>query len=129
MEECKDSGKSVWRKSIQLLFATLIDRSKICGFILSKIKRLKNNSHSIYNKQTHLKHFGGLKMQIPKRIELLIQKREKLALKLDNACQELDEWLDKHHIDVPCEDVHGGCEIYANPQESADSVRKSIINH
>ena len=39
-------------------------------------------------------------MQIPKKVLSLIEKRAKLASKLQEVNFELDEWLDKHQIDV-----------------------------
>lgn len=67
-------------------------------------------------------------MQIPKKIEKLIEKRIELAIKLDNVCGELDEWLDKNDIETENEDSHGGVEIYVNPHDSGERIRKAILN-
>lgn len=65
-------------------------------------------------------------MKIPKYIDNALIQRRKLACKLDNYCQIVDEWLDKNNIEVPCEDSHGGVELYVNPIESELSIRESI---
>lgn len=65
-------------------------------------------------------------MQIPKKILSLIEKRAKLASKLWDVNCELDEWLDKHQIDVESEDYRGGVEIFENPYESAERVLEAI---
>jgi hypothetical protein len=65
-------------------------------------------------------------MSIPNRINLLLKKRTRLAIELDNTCDELDTWLDENNITAPSEDTHGGVEIYANPKESELSVRNAI---
>ena len=66
-------------------------------------------------------------MQIPKRIEKLIEKRIKLAVQLDDVCNELDEWLDKHDIETEFEDSHDGVEIYVNPHDSGERVKDAIL--
>lgn len=66
-------------------------------------------------------------MQIPKKIEKLIEKRIKLATQLDDVCNELDEWLDKNDIETEFEDSHGGVEIYVNPYDSGERVKNAIL--
>lgn len=66
-------------------------------------------------------------MQIPKKIEKLIERRTKLACQLDDVCGELDAWLDAHGIETENEDIHGGVEIYVNPYDSGERVRNAIL--
>ena len=68
-------------------------------------------------------------MKIPKRIEALIDKRTKLASRLDDACGELDAWLDKNNIETESEDTHGGVEIFVNPYDSGQRIKEAILNH
>ena len=66
-------------------------------------------------------------MRIPKNIEKLIERRERLAYQLDKAMGELDDWLDKNGIIAEDCDTHGGVEIYVNPSDSADRIRQVIL--
>lgn len=70
-------------------------------------------------------------MKIPKYIDNLISRREKLAYELEGACHVLEEWLQENGWDDLSgddlmEDTHGGAEIYCNPSESANRIRKYI---
>lgn len=71
-------------------------------------------------------------MKIPKYIDNLISRRERLAYELEDACRALEEWLEKNGWDDLLsgddlmEDTHGGVEIYCNPSESAKRIRKYI---
>lgn len=70
-------------------------------------------------------------MKIPKYIDNLISRRERLAYELEDACRALEEWLEKNGWDDMLdgdlmEDTHGGVEIYVNPDESADRIRRYI---
>lgn len=68
-------------------------------------------------------------MKVPKYVEKMIQKRLTLAVKLDDACDELEKWLEEHGADLDdelMEDTHGGVEIYINPHESAERIREYI---
>ena len=67
-------------------------------------------------------------MQIPKNIEKLIERRERLAYQLDKVVGELDDWLDKNDIVAEDCDTHGGVEIYVNPTDSAERIRQCILN-
>ena len=66
-------------------------------------------------------------MEIPRKIEKLIERRTRLAVQLDNVCNELDEWLDTHNIEVENEDSHGGVEIYVNPYDSGERIKEAIL--
>ena len=40
-------------------------------------------------------------MQIPKTVEQMILRRERLAIQLDDAMNALDHWLDKNGVNYP----------------------------
>lgn len=67
-------------------------------------------------------------MNIPKGIEKLIDKRAKLAKQLMCADSELSEWIEKNSITVEEYDYKTGCEMYCNPDESADRIRQAILD-
>lgn len=67
-------------------------------------------------------------MEIPKYIEQLIQRREKLANKLNEVSVELGDWLKKNHISLGEDYTLSGCMIYCEPSMAADAVREDIIN-
>lgn len=70
-------------------------------------------------------------MKIPKYIDNLISRRERLAYELEDAYRALEIWLEKNGWDDLLdgdlmEDTRGGVEIYVNPDESADRIRRYI---
>lgn len=65
-------------------------------------------------------------MKIPKYIEKIIEQRCKLAFELNSKDFELSEWLEKNEIEVSTDDIFGGCEMYVNPSDSANRIRKAI---
>jgi hypothetical protein len=65
-------------------------------------------------------------MEVPKYVEEMIKRRERLAMQLDDVCRDLDTWLDKNDIETEMRDTHGGVEIYVNPTESAQRIREAI---
>lgn len=67
-------------------------------------------------------------MKIPKYIEVLIEKREKLAAELISTDWKLSEWLEKNEVDVEECDTRGGCEMYVNPFASAIRIKQAIEN-
>lgn len=67
-------------------------------------------------------------MKIPKYIEVLIEKREKLAAELISTDWKLSEWLEKNGVDVEECDTRGGCEMYVNPWDSAARIKRAIEN-
>ena len=67
-------------------------------------------------------------MKIPTYIDEALKKRTRYALLLDKQCSIVDEWLDKNGIECLLEDTHGGVEIYANPENSEESIRDCIKN-
>lgn len=66
-------------------------------------------------------------MKINGYVENLIKRRERLALQLDIAYRNLDHYLDSNKIETEIYDSHGGTEIYVNPTESAERIRKAIL--
>ena len=67
-------------------------------------------------------------MKIPKYVENLIDKRQKLAEKLMIISCELDEWLIKNDIHMGEEYTCTGCMIYCEPATAAQCVREDILN-
>ena len=70
-------------------------------------------------------------MKIPKYIDNLISRRERLAYELEDVCITLEVWLEKNGWDDLLdgdlmEDTRGGVEIYVNPSKSANRIRKYI---
>ena len=67
-------------------------------------------------------------MKIPKYVENLIDKRQKLAEKLMIISCELDEWLIKNDIHMGEEYTCTGCMIYCEPENAAQCVREDILS-
>lgn len=71
-------------------------------------------------------------MEIPKRIQKLIDRRERLAMELMNACTELESWLKKNGADLTDPDIADstltGCMIYCEPGNAKSSVEDYIRN-
>lgn len=66
-------------------------------------------------------------MTITKYIDTLLKRRTRLAKQLDDVCQKLDDWLDKNGIDPDSACWHTGVEIYVNPDNSEEEVRRAIL--
>lgn len=58
-------------------------------------------------------------MKIPKRVQNLLDRREKLAMNLMSVSSELDTWLEKNGADFMDSDLVNstltGCMIYCEP--------------
>lgn len=71
-------------------------------------------------------------MKIPKYIEELLNKREKLAYQLNECTVKLDDWLEKNGADLMdkdiCDAVISGCMIYAEPTTAKYLVMEYIRN-
>lgn len=67
-------------------------------------------------------------MKVPIYIKKLIERRARLAVLLNYTDYKLRDWLEKNCIDVEECDVYGGCEMYVNPQNSADRIIQAIEN-
>lgn len=66
-------------------------------------------------------------MDIPKKIEKLINQRRRYAELVEKIDYELSIWLKKNRINVDEQDVFGGSEVYLNPIGSANRIRKEIL--
>lgn len=67
-------------------------------------------------------------MKIPKYVERLIQRRERLAWELIKVGSDLDEWLEKNNISTETAYTNTGVMIYCEPESAARLVREDIIN-
>ena len=67
-------------------------------------------------------------MEIPKRINYLIDQREKLAKKLNHTDCELSEWMEKQGMNLfeMSDFTRNGCMIYCEPNAAARSVKEEI---
>lgn len=67
-------------------------------------------------------------MKIPKKIDKLIEKRQKLAEELNAADLVLCEWLENKGINTAMlqDSVATGCMMYCEPGTAANNVRKAI---
>lgn len=66
-------------------------------------------------------------MKIPKYIEQLIQRREKLGWDLIKVSSDLDKWLEKYNIQTGTDYTSSGCMIYCEPSAAAKLVREDIL--
>jgi len=71
-------------------------------------------------------------MEIPKKIQKLLDRRERLAMDLMNVTSELDSWLEKKGADFTDsnlkDSVLTGCMIYAEPGTARTNVADYIKN-
>lgn len=71
-------------------------------------------------------------MEIPKKIQKLIEKREKLALELMEVISKLDSWLEENGADLTDSDITDstltGCMIYCEPENARINVEDYIKN-
>lgn len=71
-------------------------------------------------------------MEIPKKIQKLIEKREKLALELMEVTSKLDSWLKENGADLTDSDLTDstltGCMIYCEPGNARINVEDYIKN-
>lgn len=67
-------------------------------------------------------------MKIPKYVERLIERRERLAMQLMDVSSELDEWLEKNGIQTGTDYTNTGCMIYCEPHTAAKCVIEDILN-
>ena len=60
-------------------------------------------------------------MKIPKKIQNIIDRRERLAMELLDVCEKLDSWLEKNGADLTDSDIAdstiSGCMIYCEPEK------------
>ena len=71
-------------------------------------------------------------MTIPKKIQKLIEKREKLALELMEVISKLESWLEENGADLTDSDITDstltGCMIYCEPGNARINVEDYIKN-
>ncbi len=67
-------------------------------------------------------------MKIPKYIQNLIIRRERLAYELINVSSELDDWLEKQGISLGTDYTVTGCMIYCEPESARKYVERDILN-
>lgn len=71
-------------------------------------------------------------MNIPKRIEKLLNKRQQLAENLMSVNCEIDAWLESKGADLNDPDISdavlSGCMIYTEPSTATDMVKTFIEN-
>ena len=67
-------------------------------------------------------------MKIPKYVEQMIKRRERLAWELIEVSCDLDEWLEKNNISTGTDYTSTGCMIYCEPSTAARLVREDILN-
>lgn len=69
-------------------------------------------------------------MKIPKRVQNLLDRREKLAMNLMSVSSELDTWLEKNDADFMDSDLVNstltGCMIYCEPGNAKSNVEDYI---
>lgn len=67
-------------------------------------------------------------MKIPKYIDNYLDRRVKSAEQLMKYDWIITDWLDKYDIEVEDFDYCTGVEMYMNPVDSANRIRKAILN-
>lgn len=65
-------------------------------------------------------------MKIPKEIENALKERVRAAETLQRMDVIVTKFIVDNDIDVPSDDYLTGCEMYIDPQGSADRVRQAI---
>lgn len=69
-------------------------------------------------------------MKIPKRVQNLLDRREKLAMNLMSVSSELDTWLEKNGADFMDSDLVNstltGCMIYCEPGDAKSNIEDYI---
>lgn len=67
-------------------------------------------------------------MRVPKYVEQMIKRRERLAWELIEVSCDLDEWLERNNISTGTDYTSTGCMIYCEPSTAARLVREDILN-
>lgn len=67
-------------------------------------------------------------MKIPKYVEQMIKRRERLAWELIEVSCDLDEWLEKNNVSTGTDYTSTGGMIYWEPSTAARLVREDILN-
>ena len=71
-------------------------------------------------------------MEIPKKVQKLLDKRMDLAIDLMDVTSKLDSWLEENGADMTDADITDstltGCMIYAEPGNAKQSIEDYIRN-
>ena len=71
-------------------------------------------------------------MEIPKKVQKLLDRREKLALELMEVTSKVDSWLEANGADLTDSDLTDstltGCMIYCEPGKARINVEDYIKN-
>ena len=71
-------------------------------------------------------------MKIPRKIQLLLDRRERLAYQLGYTCYKLDTWLEENGADLTDADIRdstiSGCMIYCEPTNAKTNIMEYIEN-
>ena len=71
-------------------------------------------------------------MQIPKKIQKLLDKKMNLAIELMEVTHKLDSWIEENGADLTDSDITDstltGCMIYAEPENAKQNVEDYIRN-
>ena len=72
-------------------------------------------------------------MKIPKRIQKILDRREKIAFDLIHLERELDDWLESKGVDLGDPDISDAvlsdCMIYTEPDSAKSQVEDYIKNN
>ena len=72
-------------------------------------------------------------MKIPKRIQKILDRREKIAFDLIHLERELDDWLESKGVDLGDPDISdadlSGCMIYTEPDSAKSQIEDYIKNN
>lgn len=72
-------------------------------------------------------------MEIPKKVQKLLDRRERLAMELMDVSSQLDSWLEKNGADLTDSELVDstltGCMIYCEPGNAKYNVEDYIQNH
>ena len=72
-------------------------------------------------------------MKIPKRIQKILDRREKIAFDLIHLERELDDWLESKGVDLGDPDISdavlSGCMIYTETDSAKSQVEDYIKNN
>ena len=71
-------------------------------------------------------------MKIPKKIQNIIDRRERLAMELLDVCEKLDSWIEKNGADLKDSDIEYstiiGFMIYFETENEKTAVEEYIRN-
>ena len=89
-------------------------------------RTIKRRNFAAYRNKEKKGINTGDNMKIPKYVQKIIDKRCMYGRKLQDASNELDEWLVKHGIEVCNDYTTTGCMVYCEPDTARIMVMESI---